>query len=361
MVAEPLISNSQPTEEKFDILKRRCLVKFKSGECGRNVTEKTLPWYFVSVIEAAGFISFSAHLNPLENENFDAFASRVCSTCAQSTNTSKLELYFKATRAQRHNNESVPLFSARMNDMWTKIPREMSLFRISNLIKLSNLLPTTDSSGNSFYKTQEVETLLSNITFEVNDVNFCLQTCTILLGLRNDNWALQALANVNCNTYNPKKIEDYLLRTQHLLANIVTPSASQVFLSPSQHASSFISTSDETSLVAFNKTCEHKREKKSCWKCNPCSSCNRKGACEHRRTRNRFPMTEKSMLATLIAQAENSSSKSKTPTTLLHRRIVIFDSGCSTAMVSRGWLKNNPELINNITKNPTIHFNVGES
>lgn len=128
-------------------------------------------------------------------------------------------------------------------------------------------------------------------------------------------------------------------------------------ITPTQHATSFVSSVDESALATVSKFCEHKRDRKSYWKCNPCSACKRKGACEHRRTRNRQNISERAMLATLIAQAQNKSHDDcKSPVLLLHRRIVIYDSGCSTAMVSCGWLKRYPDTLTNITKNPTIRI-----
>lgn len=63
------------------------------------------------------------------------------------------------------------------------------------------------------------------------------------------------------------------------------------------------------------------------------------------------------MLSSLIAQAEKEESfESKSLSHLLNSRIVIFDSGCSTAMVSRGWLEKYPSTMSNITGNPTIRI-----
>lgn len=127
--------------------------------------------------------------------------------------------------------------------MWSRIPPEMSLTRITSFIKSFNV-----SSTDSKYKKDNIDQFLNQVINEIQDVNYTLQSCTILLGLRNDQWVLQALADVDSNNYNPRKIEEFLLRTQHLPGNLLTPNAPQVFLTPSKNNNAFISSHKETAM-----------------------------------------------------------------------------------------------------------------
>lgn len=348
MVAEPFHNpkTRTPTVEELDILHRRCTVNFRAGTAGRNVTDTTLPWYFVSLIESAGFFNFSSHLNPMENESFENFYHRIRTTCANGNNTSKLELYFKATRSQRLDHESANTFINRTLDAWSRIPQEFSLKELQKEMKIEKL---TTSDGD--FNLQKIQHFLDDCKERIEHIITANQAATILLGLRNDNWALQTLAHVEGALFNGKKIEEYLIQTQNLQQNITTTSQQQAFLTNNVTDTSFLAQSAETAFITA-KYCKHKRRTKSCWTCTPCEKCKQKGKCEHRGTRADSDM---SLLSALMAQAQESADR-KLTNNILHSRIVIFDSGCSTAMVSRGWIKKYPSSISNITPTPTIRI-----
>lgn len=174
--------------------------------------------------------------------------------------------------------------------MWTRIPREMSILQLIDIIKQSKLTV----HNQSYYKKDEVISIFEQIESAITQLNFTHQSCTVLLGLRNDNWALQALADIDGSAYDPKKIEEYLLRTQHLAQHLKTPNLPQVFLSQNEQGSSFLTCEQETMLLTARQLCPHKRNKKLCWSCNACKKCNTKGQCEHRRRAIR-PETDKEM------------------------------------------------------------------